>query len=136
MRRLSEILEKRELVARRYDARLRGVPGLVLPPLELPDARISWFVYVVRLAEQFGREQRDAVVRVLEQRGIGCGRYFAPIHNQPAHSDFPLRHPLPVTGAVSARTIALPFFTQLDEASIRRVAEALHEVIERNPPKD
>ncbi len=61
MRRIVEILERRDQVARRYDELLRDVRGLVLPPLELPDARISWFVYVVRLAEQFGREQRDAI---------------------------------------------------------------------------
>lgn len=129
MRRIEEILARREQVARRYDALLRGVPGLMLPPVELPDARISWFVYVVRLAEQFGREERDAIARMLQERGIGCGRYFASIHSQPAYADFLLRQPLPVTEMVSARTIALPFYTQLDDASIERVAEALDEAV-------
>lgn len=125
MRRLPEILARREQVARRYDELLRDIPGLVLPPVELPDARISWFVYVVRLAEQFRCEQRNSVVRMLEQRGIGCGRYFAPIHDQPAYTNAPVRAPLPVTEAVSQRTIGLPFYTRLDEASIQYVAEAL-----------
>jgi perosamine synthetase len=136
MRRLPEILAKREQVARRYDEFLRGIPGLVLPPLELPEARVSWFVYVVRLAGQFGREQRDAVVRMLTQRGIGCGRYFAPIHSQPAYSDFPLRTPLPVTEMVSARTIALPFYTGLDEESQQRIAEALAEAVGTLDPSE
>lgn len=137
MRRIGEILSRREQVARRYDELLRGVQGLVLPPLELPNARISWFVYVVRLAEQFSREQRDAIVHTLEQRGIGCGRYFAPIHSQPAYTDFPLRQSLPVTEMVSASTIALPFYTRLDEASIERVAEALAEAVRSvNPSND
>ncbi len=135
MRRIGEILERREQVARRYDELLRDLSGLVLPPLELPDARISWFVYVVRLAERFSREQRDAIARALQQRGIGCGRYFAPIHSQPAYADLPLRWPLPVTESVSARTLALPFFTCLDDESIYRVARALRDAIEMNPPK-
>jgi perosamine synthetase len=129
MRRLSEILAHREEVARRYDELLRDIPGLVLPPVELPDVRISWFVYVVRLAEQFGLEQRDAVVRMLDQRGIGCGRYFAPIHDQPAYANMPVRAPLPVTEAVSQRTIALPFHTRLDAASIECVVKTLREAI-------
>jgi perosamine synthetase len=129
MGRLDEILARREQVARRYDALLSGIPGLVLPPLEVAGSRISWFVYVVRLAEQFGRAERDAVVRTLQERGIGCGRYFAPIHSQPAYADLPLRSPLPVTDAVSERTIALPFFTRLDEARQRCVAEALAEAV-------
>jgi perosamine synthetase len=134
MQRIEEILTRREQVARRYDELLRGVPGLVLPALDLPDRRISWFVYVVRLAEPFGREHRDAVVRMLEQRGIGCGRYFAPIHNQPAYASQPayadmVRQPLPVTEAVSARTIALPFYTRLDDASVQYVAETLAEAV-------
>lgn len=134
MRRIGEILERREQVARRYNELLRDVSGLVLPPLELPDAQISWFVYVVRLAERFGREQRDAIAHRLLERGIGCGRYFAPIHSQPAYADLPVRRPLPVTESVSARTLALPFFTRLDDARIHRVAEALREAIEMNPP--
>jgi perosamine synthetase len=134
MRRIGEILERREQVARRYDALLREVSGLVLPPLDLPDTRISWFVYVVRLAERFGREQRDAIARALQERGIGCGRYFAPIHSQPAYADLPLRRSLPVTESVSARTLALPFFTRLDDARIRLVVEALREAIAMNQP--
>lgn len=134
MRRIAGILERRAQVARRYDELLRDVTGLVLPPLELRDARISWFVYVVRLSERFGREQRDAIARALQARGIGCGRYFAPIHSQPAYADLPVRRPLPVTELVSARTLALPFFTRLDDESIQRVVRALHEAIERNPP--
>lgn len=134
MRRIAGILERRAQVARRYDELLRDVTGLVLPPLELRDARISWFVYVVRLSERFGREQRDAIARALQARGIGCGRYFAPIHGQPAYADLPVRRPLPVTELVSARTLALPFFTRLDDESIQRVVRALHEAIEMNPP--
>ena len=134
MRRLGEILRRREQVARRYDELLRDVAGLVLPAVTLPDAQISWFVYVVRLATQFSRQQRDTIARELQNRGIGCGRYFAPIHSQPAYSDLPVRWPLPVTESVSSRTLALPFFTRLDEDGVQHVAEALAECIAMNPP--
>ena len=130
MRRITEILAMRERVARRYQALLCDFASLVLPPADVPGVRLSWFVYVVRLAEHFRQEQRDAVVQMLHRRGIGCGRYFAPIHTQPAYAGWPARWPLPVTESVSLRTLALPFFTRLDDESLERVAVALRESIE------
>jgi perosamine synthetase len=127
VRRISEILARREQVARKYEALLRDVPDLVLPPTDIAEVRLSWFVYVLRLASEFSQERRDAIVRMLHQRGIGCGRYFAPIHSQPAYADTPMRWPLAVTESVSRRTLALPFFTRLGDEDIERVSLALRE---------
>jgi perosamine synthetase len=124
MRRIDHILSRRESVARTYDEALRGVEGVEPPPLQLFNRRISWFVYVVRLAPRFNQEDRDAIARNLMDQGIGCGRYFAPIHTQPAYS-LPVAHPLPVTEAASVRTLALPFFNCLDKERILRVTEVL-----------
>ena len=129
MRRLPEVLALREQVARKYEALLRDVPELILPPTDVAGVQLSWFVYVVRLASQFSQEQRDAIVRILQQRGIGCGRYFAPIHSQPAYVDLPVRWPLPVTESVSRRTLALPFFTRLGDEEIARVSQVLRESV-------
>lgn len=129
MRRLPEILALREQVARRYEALLRDIPELVLPPTEVAGIRLSWFVYVARLRAPFTQEQRDAILRMLHQRGIGCGRYFAPIHSQPAYAEMPVRWPLPVTESVSRRTLALPFFTSLGDEEIARVSHALRESV-------
>jgi perosamine synthetase len=129
MRRLPEILALREQVARRYEALLRDIPELVLPPTDVAGIQLSWFVYVARLRDPFTQEQRDAILRMLHQRGIGCGRYFAPIHSQPAYAEVPVRWPLPVTESVSRRTLALPFFTRLGDEEIARVSQALRESI-------
>jgi perosamine synthetase len=130
MRRITEILALRERVARRYEALLRDLTTLILPPTDVAEIRLSWFVYVVRLTDTFSQDQRDAIVRMLHQRGIACGRYFAPIHTQPAYSGFPVRWALPVTESVSRRTLALPFFSRLDDERLERVAVALRESID------
>ena len=127
MRRISEILVRREQVARKYEALLRDLPDLVLPPTDIAEVRLSWFVYVVRLATDFSQEGRDAIARMLHERGIGCGRYFAPIHSQPAYAEWPVRWPLAVTESVSRRTLALPFFTRLGDEDIEHVSLALRE---------
>ena len=84
--RIGEILARREAVARRYCDLLGGNSDMRLPAVEIPGQRPSWFVFVVRLAERFSQSDRDGVVRALAGAGIACGRYFAPIHRQPAYA--------------------------------------------------
>jgi perosamine synthetase len=128
MRRIDAILARREKIARGYAERLSGTAGTTLPPLGLPNRRISWFVYVVRLAEKYSQAARDRIVKQMVSRGVGAGRYFAPIHLQPPYRR--LNHsPLPVTEAIGARTIALPFFNQITEAQLDEVAETLRSLL-------
>lgn len=122
MKRIDKILGARERVARGYQERLQGEP-LVLPALTMPHARTSWFVYVVRLLPEFGKH-RDAILRALTEKGIGCGRYFAPVHRQPAYAAWKDVR-LPVTEAESSRTIALPFFNAISSGEQDRVCDAL-----------
>ena len=111
LQRIDSILAARAAVARRYHERLADLP-LTLPPLDLPNATISWFVYVVRLHDRFSQAQRDALLESLISNGIGCARYFAPIHKQPAYADWSSLG-LPVTESIAAHTLALPFFNRL-----------------------
>ena len=127
--RIHAILAARDAVARRYHERLANLP-LALPPLDLPNTTISWFVYVVRLHERFSQQQRDALLRALTTHGIGCARYFAPIHRQPAYADWSAIH-LPVTESVAARTLALPFFNRLTAEQQNHICETLAREISR-----
>ncbi len=124
--RLDEILGRRSRTAARYDQRLGGLDwlrGQTVPA----GARKSWFAYVVRLADDFDRPARDAILRDLRARGIGCSNYFPPIHLQP-HVAARLGHrpgDFPVCEALADRTVALPFHGRLTESEIDRVCEAL-----------
>jgi perosamine synthetase len=125
LRRLEEILTRRAEVAARYGDLLRGNVEVRLPALEVSGERLSWFVFVVRLAASFSRPRRDAVMRQLAEAGIATGRYFAPIHLQPAYSAWRSARHLPLTEAVAARTLALPFFNRITDAQIERVCDQL-----------
>lgn len=131
MRRLPEILEKRAALAQMYFAALKLHGHIEPPPARAAGGRISWFVYVVRLAKEFQGARRDAVVAAMHARGIGCARYFAPIHLQRAYRDVPHRcMDLTITEACSGRTLALPFFNQLRLAEVREVCATLQEILE------
>ena len=128
--RIKEILALRRNVAERYQQLFieAAIPGLEVPPLHLPDCRISWFVYVVRLPENVDRER---VRSTLAERGIGTGRYFAPIHLQPAWRTLPgaASLQLPVTESIARRTLALPCFNRLNSDPQEQVVAALEQAI-------
>lgn len=130
LNRLEEMLRTRESIAREYDQSLRGNPSLILPPLNLPDCKISWFVYVVELANRFTGPQRDLLLKKMAARGIGCGRYFAPVHLQPAYRAEPSRcMGLSITEFRAPRMVALPFFNRITPREIREVCQVLQEEI-------
>ena len=126
-KRLEQILCKREAVACAYNQRLSSFQHLTLPRLALPFGRISWFVYVVRLAAHL---DRDAIVRDLTAAGIGCGRYFAPIHLQPSYAGWRNSAGLTVTEAQASRTIALPFFNNIETAALDQVCTILARLLQ------
>jgi len=130
LKRIEAILERREAVAREYQRRLEGHPDLELPPIALARRRISWFVYVVRLRSHWAPCHRDKIVEAMASRGIACGRYFAPIHLQPAYRTQPHRcMDLTRTELVAPRTLALPFFNRITDGQIGEVCRTLSEVL-------
>jgi len=119
--RIDEIKARRRQVAGWYQEILADEDRLILPR-DAAGCEMSWFVYVVQLAEQFGIEQRDRVLQEMSRQGIQVSNYFPPVHLQPFIAErYGCRGgDFPVTESVSRRTIALPFHNRLtqDEAAI------------------
>ncbi len=129
--RLDDILDRRRRVAAEYMRRLMGNPHLILPTLDDPDA-MSWFVFVVRLSDQFVPGDRDLLIRALRAEGIGTNNYFPPIHLQPYMVErfgFALGQ-FPITEHVAARTLALPFFSAMTPAQVHRVCDVLEPLLD------
>ena len=130
LKRVESILSRRAEIAAEYHRRLRDYSAFNLPLLTAARRTISWFVYVLRLNANFGATERDAIRTYLIEQGIGCGRYFAPIHLQLAYrSMYPLPVELTVTEAESARTLALPFFNRITNGEIAEVCGTLQKAI-------
>jgi perosamine synthetase len=123
LQRIEQILTLRRKAAERYDALLAGLPCLERPPLTLQRREISWFVYVVRLPHSV---DRDNVHAQLAARDIATGRYFAPIHLQPAWKQRQIGvQPLVLTESIARRTLALPFFNRITVEQQEEVAATL-----------
>ena len=128
IKRLEEIIQRRQAVADAYTKRLTGIPGVKVPDICENVTKMSWFVYVIRLEQGI---DRDCIMGYLRLKGIECKPYFSPIHLQPymkalyghKEGDFP------ITESVGSRTIALPFYNGLSNNQIDYVAENLEKAI-------
>jgi perosamine synthetase len=120
LKRVDEILKKRRQVAGFYEERLKHFKEVSL----LPDNNRSWFVYVLKLEEP---DKREALMKHLTDKGIGCSNYFVPIHLMPFVQEIcgTKEGLLPVTEALSKSTLALPFYSQMSEGDVDTVCEAL-----------
>ena len=130
LEKLDRLLALRAEVAARYGQLLASLDGVEPPLADDAEHRRSWFVYVVTLAEGIDRE---SVIEALAAEGIATSRYLPAIHLQPYMRErFGFREGmLPVCEDTSHRTLALPFFPQLELADQERVVEALRRAIGR-----
>jgi perosamine synthetase len=131
---LDDMLAGRARVAALYGEALAGIEGVQLPCPDStpahPRIRRGWFVYVVQLPGGF---DRDGVVRALGERGIPSKPYFPAVHLMSYYREqFGHREgEFPVCEDVAARSIALPFFPEMTESQVERVAESLRDVLGR-----
>lgn len=127
---LDEMLAARSQAAAWYRERLDGTEGLGLPCADQGDARRGWFVFVVQVPEEAGR---DETIRALADQGIQSKPYLPAIHlMEPYRERFGYREgQFPVCESVAARSIALPFFPDITEGQVERVAAALRSAIGR-----
>jgi perosamine synthetase len=128
LERLEVLLAGRSRVAALYRESLSDIEGLELPCPDVGGRRRGWFVFVVQLPRGI---ERDAVVRSLAERGIPSKPYFPAVHLMSYYRErFGHREgEFPVCEDVAARSIALPFFPEMTEGQVGRVAAALAGVL-------
>ncbi len=132
MQRIEELLAKREQVAKWYDQRFSETPGVELYRVEPTTTRQSWFVYVIKFSAGL---DRDAIAHELTRRGIPVRPYFAPIHLQPYIVErFGYRRgDFPVTEALGAASLAIPFSSVMTEGMVEQVCRDVREVLQDGP---
>ncbi|MBI2636156.1 DegT/DnrJ/EryC1/StrS family aminotransferase [Candidatus Peregrinibacteria bacterium] len=131
LKRLPQFIEKRARVVSWYAEALSPLHEHVRTPLLHDGTDVSWFVYVVRLADRYSASDRDRLISLLRERGIGCNAYFPCIHLQPFYQKIygHKRVEFPVAESVSDHTLALPFFTGMTEKQVAEVVSVLTEVL-------
>lgn len=124
LRRLDEMLTKREQVAAWYAERLAEIPGIETPFIAPETTRMSWFVYVIRIDAKI---ERGEFAKRLEARGVPVRPYFLPIHLQPYMVERFGYHAgdFPVTEDLGRRGLAVPFSGVMTEEQVEYVCQAI-----------
>ncbi|MDP1949176.1 MAG: UDP-4-amino-4,6-dideoxy-N-acetyl-beta-L-altrosamine transaminase [Nitrospirota bacterium] len=126
--RLDGFVERRNVLARRYDGLLASLP-LQLPSV-VPGNRSAFHLYAVRLRGGAARRTQRDVFEALRHRGIGVNLHYMPVHLQPYYRDLGFGPGLcPEAERYGMEAISLPLYPGLSEAQQDEVVGALREVL-------
>jgi perosamine synthetase len=128
--RLEEMLAQRARVAEHYREALGAIDGLQLPCPDAGGDERGWFVFVVQLPSG---ADRGEVIRALAADGIQSKPYLPAIHLMSFYRERTSRGEgqFPICESVAERSLALPFFPELSERQVERVAARLTDALER-----
>ena len=114
----------RQSHAAHYDRMLNGIEEVVTPA-QAPGFLHVYHIYAIRV------QDRDEVMRLLIEKGIGCGiHYPVPIHLQEAYRNLGYsRGAFPIAERCAAEFISLPMFPELTPAQVEMVAQGVKEAV-------
>jgi dTDP-4-amino-4,6-dideoxygalactose transaminase len=115
--------DRRQAAVERYEARLRGQPGITLMQRHGKSAHHLFAVLVER-------ERRERVLGGLGEAGVGCAVNYRAIHTLSYYRErFALpEDSLPVAADIGARTVSLPLWPGLPDEDVDYACERLIEV--------
>jgi len=129
--RVAEMNAQRALLAEYYLERLQSVDEI--RPLALPGypMKHAWHLFVVRVATQPGRMDRDRFMAALKALNIGTGLHFRAAHLQSYYRQaFPeVAGTLPNTEWNTARICSLPLFPDMTPEDVDAVVDAIKKVL-------
>jgi dTDP-4-amino-4,6-dideoxygalactose transaminase len=124
LRHLPEWQRARQAHAAAFTKLLLGIPG-VMPPLIPEGYEHVFHQYTIRV------ERRDALMKYLSERKIGCSVYYpVPLHLQPLYAS--LGHKagdFPHAERAAQEVLSLPMFPELRPEQVTRVAESVAEFV-------
>lgn len=122
---LDKFIEKRNKIARKYDAGLKNIEGV--EPISPPEnVGHSYYKYPIYLEEEIDAVKLAELLK--SKYGINVGNiYYPPCHLQPVYKRiFGYKGgELPVSERVLRKVIALPMHLQITESEINRVLNGL-----------
>ncbi|MEM7586231.1 MAG: UDP-4-amino-4,6-dideoxy-N-acetyl-beta-L-altrosamine transaminase, partial [Acidobacteriota bacterium] len=131
LRRLPEWMQKRQALARRYDAAFAGIAA-VQPLTKLPEREHAYHLYVVKLVGEGRTPHRQTVFERLRAAGLGVNVHYIPVHLHPYYQRTFRTHrgQCPNAEAAYEQILSLPFFPAMTEADVDRVVEIVVTTLE------
>ncbi|MGD0050806.1 MAG: DegT/DnrJ/EryC1/StrS family aminotransferase [Vulcanimicrobiaceae bacterium] len=118
VKRAPDFIASRREICERYSAAFEQFDCYRVLRRDYSD--VSPFIYSLRVLD--GR--RQAFIEHLDARNIDCGIHFIPVHRHAWFEDA-VRGPMTVTERVCAEVVTLPLHSEMQEAHIVRLIEAV-----------
>ncbi len=119
LERLEALVAAKRRIAQTYDDALAGVSGAKAFPKPSWGRSACWFSGVV-----LDRREAGDAVSAMRESGIGCRRFWKPVHLQKPYADAP-RFDLEVCGRIHRQILTLPCSTNLSSEDQAQVITAL-----------
>ncbi|MBK85954.1 MAG: transcriptional regulator [Flavobacteriaceae bacterium] len=120
----------RQLAAKKYTEKLRGLDALILPAIRCNKKNTStscnchvFHQYTIRLVDG----NRDELVAHLNSNGVPCGVYYPiPLHQQKAYSNDRYNEvDFTITNQLSKQVFSLPMHTELEDEQIEYIVDTI-----------
>jgi perosamine synthetase len=126
LNRLESLLERRRLLASRYDDALKSIPWVETPYVPV-NCTHNYQSYMIRLIGEIAGK-RDSVMQELLEKNISTRRAIMAIHRERPYLSTRWEVSLPQTNRVTDTCMILPLFHDLSEADQDYVIDALYAV--------
>jgi UDP-4-amino-4,6-dideoxy-N-acetyl-beta-L-altrosamine transaminase len=114
LQRLSGYVERRNALARRYDAGLRNLP--LTRPVVQSGTLSAFHLYVVRVPPEMAGAGRARIFDDLRRAGIGVNVHYTPVHLQPFYRQLGFAcGQYPEAEAYGQTAITLPLFPKMTD---------------------
>jgi perosamine synthetase len=128
---LTEIVDRRNYLARLLSARLEPLEGIRVPASAAQGVRPTFQAYVAVLDEEV---DRGRFIAALADKAVESTIGTYALHAQPSFRDVCGTEPgdVPVSWMLAQRSVALPLHPRLSEADILWIAEAVSSALEES----
>jgi len=124
---LENIIDKRNVLAKRYVSKLSKIPGLSFQKIS-PENRSTYKMFAVLVDENKFGISRDIVVEALTAENIQTRKYFyPPMHEQKIYKKFK-KGLMTSTDKITSEVICLPMNIKMNESDVDKVCVALERI--------
>jgi perosamine synthetase len=131
MQRVDELVEAKSFIANCYKNSLSSITGKsLIIPSALPNVNHSHWLFTIQLIDG---DQVDGLQNYLQINHIESRRFFHPLHNQPAFSQYSKKNlTFPVAEQLYKSGLCLPSSTSLTHDEIKLISHKIVEYFETN----
>jgi dTDP-4-amino-4,6-dideoxygalactose transaminase len=131
LKRIEQFTRRRREIARRYDDALRGLPEIILPPRDTPQAEHIYHLYTIRLRLDLLSITRDRFIEALRAENIGSSVHFIPVHLHPYYrKQFGFaRGAYPNAEGVFDRIVSLPIYPRMSDEDVLDTIRAVEKIV-------